>query len=364
VRRDYCAEIVAVYRRHVIRDGKRVALPYWYYDVTVGGKRERRSTGCPATKEGKALAEQIEAKARLEMQEDLHFGRSARRKMTLGQLHEEMSKRGLNKSYRSVWKRLLAHFGAATELGSITSQKIDEFALVLGQERALGTVAVHLVVLRAALKEAHRRKAIAEVPMVAMPEVDNERDRIWTPREFELFCRDADLEPPIRIGYYTGLRLGAICELLWEEVDLCERIAHVPKSRAANKIRPRIVPLHVELTSYLRSIKRASGRVVPHKPQTISLWFYRTKKDLVAEGLADMDLRFHDLRHSAATRLWEAGADPVTIAEICGWRSMQSLRRYLTTRPAHLLAAIDRVPSVTAESRTSPPRPRPRKRRS
>ena len=40
------------------------------------------------------------------------------------------------------------------------------------------------------------------------------------------------------------------------------------------------------------------------------------------------DLRFHDLRHTAATRMGDAGADAFTLAAIFGWSDIRMAMRY------------------------------------
>lgn len=40
------------------------------------------------------------------------------------------------------------------------------------------------------------------------------------------------------------------------------------------------------------------------------------------------DLRFHDLRHTAATRMGDAGADAFTLAAIFGWSNIRMAMRY------------------------------------
>jgi integrase len=64
------------------------------------------------------------------------------------------------------------------------------------------------------------------------------------------------------------------------------------------------------------------------------------------------DLRLHDLRHTFATRLSDAGTDPFTIADILGHRSLDVTRRYthVLERNRHravaaLEAYVNRMPT-------------------
>jgi integrase len=52
------------------------------------------------------------------------------------------------------------------------------------------------------------------------------------------------------------------------------------------------------------------------------------------------DLRFHNLRHEAVTRLFEKGLNPIEVGMISGHRSMSMLQRYTHMRPEGLLARL------------------------
>ncbi len=48
------------------------------------------------------------------------------------------------------------------------------------------------------------------------------------------------------------------------------------------------------------------------------------------------DLRFHDRRHDATTKLFEAGLNPFEVASMTGHKSMQMLKRYVTVDASKL----------------------------
>jgi integrase len=52
------------------------------------------------------------------------------------------------------------------------------------------------------------------------------------------------------------------------------------------------------------------------------------------------DLRWHDLRHEAASRLFEKGLHPMEVATITGHKSMQMLRRYTHLRAENLIEKL------------------------
>lgn len=52
------------------------------------------------------------------------------------------------------------------------------------------------------------------------------------------------------------------------------------------------------------------------------------------------NLRWHDLRHEAASRLFEKGLHPFEVASITGHKSMQMLKRYTHLKPENLVAKL------------------------
>jgi integrase len=53
------------------------------------------------------------------------------------------------------------------------------------------------------------------------------------------------------------------------------------------------------------------------------------------------DLRFHDLRHEATSRLFEKGLNTMEVASITGHKTLTMLRRYSHLSMEHLLAKLD-----------------------
>ena len=54
------------------------------------------------------------------------------------------------------------------------------------------------------------------------------------------------------------------------------------------------------------------------------------------------DLRFHDLRHEATSRLFERGLDVMEVASITGHRTLVMLARYTHLKAATLAAKLGR----------------------
>lgn len=146
---------------------------------------------------------------------------------------------------------------------------------------------------------------------------------------------------------YTGLRLGELCALRWEDIDFVgmtltvrrtvQRIAAqgdgagsilletAPKTDSSR----RTIPLAAELMEYLSRLKKADeyvfGGEKVMEPRTMQ---YRFKKILKEAEIADIN--FHALRHTFATNCVENGMDVKSLSEILGHSDVKiTLNRYV-----------------------------------
>jgi integrase len=62
-------------------------------------------------------------------------------------------------------------------------------------------------------------------------------------------------------------------------------------------------------------------------------------------------VRFHDLRHTAATKMIEAGVDLVTVSRILGHASIQMTMRYAHPTPENMQRAVDKLGEILESGR-------------
>jgi len=132
----------------------------------------------------------------------------------------------------------------------------------------------------------------------------------------------------------TGMRFGELVSITWNNVDLKARTIHLPDTKNGH---PRTVPLSMRALEALNSLSSSDGmKVFAQHRGTIRVAFGAALK---RSGVGS-DLRFHDLRHEAVTRLFEKGLNPIEVGMISGHRSMSMLQRYTHMRPEGLLARL------------------------
>jgi integrase len=138
------------------------------------------------------------------------------------------------------------------------------------------------------------------------------------------------------------MRQGEIFKLRWVDVDSVNKLITVRDSK--NK-EPRRIPMNPTLTKLLQEIKiDAHGPYVfshqvgkEHKPyKTIRKpWLKALEKAKIT------DFRFHDLRHTFASRLVMAGVDLVTVKELLGHKSIDMTMRYSHLSQDHKRKAVE-----------------------
>ena len=112
-------------------------------------------------------------------------------------------------------------------------------------------------------------------------------------------------------------------------VPLSNAAVAVLRTALANPVRP----FDTDLVFFGEPGRDGVRRPYEFRPQ-----WHRT---LAAIGIKN--LRFHDLRHEAVSRLVEAGLGDQEVAAISGHKSMQMLRRYTHLRAEDLVRRLDQV---------------------
>ncbi len=180
---------------------------------------------------------------------------------------------------------------------------------------------------------------------VSMEQEDNTRDR-W------LSCED---EPPLLqaalpwlrellvFAIHTGMRMGEIISLTWASVDLARRTVTVVKSKNGER---RTIPANQTLLALLKE-------KLAYRSPVVDLVF-RSRSDTPLNGsnirrslngalktARIEDLHFHDLRHTFATRMVQAGVDLYKVQRLLGHKSPVMTQRYAHHYPESLRDGVE-----------------------
>ncbi len=167
----------------------------------------------------------------------------------------------------------------------------------------------------------------------------------------------AEHEAELTLALATGLRRGSMYrDLTWENVDLAGRTLTIPRTKNGEPI---TLPLNqdaMRALSIFRSRGDGTGRVVRNQAgETLEVnahWFIPAVR---AAGIKYF--RWHDCRHTFASRLRQKGEALDRIAALLGHKGLQMTLRYSHLRIDDLHAAVSQInstlvaPEQTTETR-------------
>lgn len=131
----------------------------------------------------------------------------------------------------------------------------------------------------------------------------------------------------IVFSIFSGRRQGETCRILWSDVEpgrVLVRQMKDPEKKMTNNVYCDLTP---EAERIIKAQRRMDERIFPCNAPSVSMSFVRACKVIGIE-----DLTFHDLRHEAASRLFEMGWTIPRVAAVTGHATWQSLQRYSHVR--------------------------------
>lgn len=264
--------------------------------------------------------------------------------------------------YESVHYQLIPFFGSKL-LGDITPADVETFRarrrLRNGDVPSVATVNADHAILKHILSVAERRGLVASnaAKRVPMPDPKNERDRVLSSDEWEKLYDAAahHLKPLLLLAYHLGPRLSEMLNLTWDRVDLSRGFIKL-RSVDTKTREPRQVPLTPVVLAELRDLSKVRSITCPYVFQFEGRPIKRVKRAFhtAMRKAGIQDLRFHDLRHCAATNLRRAGIDTVTAMKIVGHRSEKMHRRYNSVSESDLSAAAKKLDSYFSNTVITP----------
>lgn len=221
------------------------------------------------------------------------------------------------------------------------------------------TKATHLALLKSILRAAERDwKWLHKAPSIKVPQAKHRRIRWLEPHEAQRLiseCREP-LKSIVKFALSTGLRRANIVNLEWPQIDMQRRMAWVDPEEsksgraigvalndtACKTLRDQIGQHNRWVFVYPERVSK-KGRVTAVRKMRIDAneaWHGALKR----AGIENF--RFHDLRHTWASWLVQAGTPISVLQEMGGWESIEMVRRYAHLSPNHLTHHAKQIDSI------------------
>lgn len=202
-----------------------------------------------------------------------------------------------------------------------------------------GTVVRELAYLSSIINHARKewRFSVSNpVALVRKPNAGRGRDRVLTAEEQERLLealiptgrKNPLTLPMVQLALETGMRRSELLAMRWRDVDLIGQtvVLHTSKNGEG-----RVVPLSTKAVAVLKELPIKGQMVFPITHHAFAANFTRAVRRAQLT-----DLRFHDLRHTAITRMSEKLPNVIELAAVSGHKSLKMLQRYYHPKPQDL----------------------------
>lgn len=294
------------------------------------------------------------------------------------------------KNYYSIYKNYIkGSLVGKTPIKKLTSTVIKSYYnSLIGSVQSTHTIRKINTMLKTCLNSAVKDEIIIKNPctIVDLPKVNREKRReVFTIEEQETFLnyiKGHELEPLFLTALSTGMRLAELLGLKWQHVDLDNNIIHVRETRQDtyifdDELNPsfvsvqqtpktdnstRDIPIPEKLTNILRlyKAKQKEHRLQNKGNYRINDYVFKSKMGVpvkynkpytvfqnLQRKIGIKPIKFHGLRKTYATRLFENGVPPKTVQVLMGHTDIETtLNIYTEVMEDEKIKAVDKLNDI------------------
>ncbi len=335
---------------------------FYWFTIKTDGKRIQKSTGT----NNRRLAEAIYAKVKTQIKEGKWFEVCEAKQHTFDEMMEKYLREhsAINKAEGSYvndvcYLRHLSEVFSGLTLDKIIPRLINEYK---GKRISEGikpaTLKNELVCLSHVFNIAIREwewTNINPVKKIKIPNPNNQRDRWLTYEEQKKLldaCYDREwLKDVIIFDLNTGLRQGEIMNLQWSDIDMSRKTVIIHKTKNKEK---RTIPLNetvMELLKAKSKVVSIKGYVFSQHGTELTRIKIQRQFSTALKRARITNFRFHDLRHTFATRLAQAGVDLYTISKLLGHKDIKMTQRYAHHCPESLRRGVNILDNLNNQNK-------------
>ena len=340
---------------------KRKHSRFWWIDFTdASGQRVRRSTGTTDRKEAKAL----EAKWRLSTFKEQQWDEQPERtfdELMLAYLKATKSTKPSHGRDICSMRHLRPVFGGR-RLSEIDTVTIRSY---IRQRRSDGaaasTINKEIGVFSSAISYAQKERGWRVLNPVKGIRLKEPAGRVrWlTNAESQALIEAASDDPRARhlpdfitLALHTGMRKGELLGLEWCRVDLQRNLVYLEAEHTKTK-RRRSIPINADARSALLNRARHRADQCPDSPWVFChrggqrIQDVKTSFATACRRAAIANFRIHDLRHTCAAWLVQAGTPLDRVRDLLGHTSITTTEIYAHLSPDNVREAVDLLASTS-----------------
>lgn len=319
---------------------KRKGSQNWWADWTdQNGKRYRRSSGT----DNRKLAEALASKWVQDNFLDEHFGKKPELPFSDALLrYAKAQKRDYARHFMTKTRYRLRYFSARFDgwkVSDFTFGTVQAFVDERLETVSTGSVIRDLALIKAIINKARREELTDFVPNFPRLKTPKPRNRWLTVQEEARLVAAAapHLKSLIRFAVDTGGRRGELLGLDWRYVHLDQKRVTFPDTKNGED---RSVRLCKRAEQTLRDLgPKENGPVFMFQGKAIKC--IKKGFDAARTRAGVEDIRFHDLRHTFASRLVQGGVPLYEVMNLTGHKSLEMVQRYAHLAPDFQERAIN-----------------------
>jgi len=320
----------------------------WYIDYSLNGRRVRKKVG-----RSKKMAELALKETELRIAKGEFLGVAEPKKLVFDKLCDEYlqfskaNKRPASHRRDTISVMHLCVTFHERFIASISTSDLEQYKNLRRKEVSPATVNRELSCIKHMFNKAIQWGYLTKNPFVNVRKFKEPpgRLRYLTDVEIQILlnCCNGHTKDTVRMALNTGMRKGEILNLKWADVDMHNRVITVRESKNNET---RNIPINDTLYTMLKEIStHKRGYYVFANDNGKPYGDIRTgfRKALKRAGIADF--RFHDLRHTFASKLVMNGVDIRTVQTLMGHKDISMTMRYSHLSSAHLKEAVKKLES-------------------
>lgn len=313
---------------------------YWISWTDASGQKIRRSSGTSNKAEATAMEQRLRA--------DSH---DARKKIGGTSaafdviLAEYLQQPGRLTKPRISAARCLRDVFAGLSLMDIKPHHVRAYIEERQEEVADATINKELVLFSAAINEYNRRFGVSVPnPVTGMKLKESTGKTRWITKEEAkrlILAASPHVADYITVGLYTGMRRKEMTDLTWKQVFLDAGHIMVRQSKTKRgEVKYRMLPIH-------EKVKQALDNCKARWPNSVLVFDgiqdFKTGFHGACQRALIADLTPHDMRHTFASWLVQAGTPLFEVQRLLGHSSINLTMRYAHLAPENLKSAVNRL---------------------